>query len=341
MPGKIYPFVPALALMFVVVTGAADAAGPFYEGKTVRIIVGTSPGGGYDTYTRLIARHWGKYIPGNPTLIVENMAGAGGLISANHLYRVAKPDGLTIGHFVGSQFLQQLLGKPGIEFDALKFEYIGVPAQDHNVVGIGKATGITSLEQWLAAKAPIKLGGIAVGDISHDIPKILEVALGLPVQVVSGYKGTAPIRLAFNGGEVAGVSIGWESLKVTWRKELDSGDLIVVVQVTQKPHPDLPNVPLAASFAKTDEGRKLAQVAAQSYGPPARPYILPPGTPKDRVQILRTSFMEAMKDPELLAEANRARLAINPGTGEELEKTIKEIFKVEPALVAKLKEILK
>ena len=114
---------------------AAYSAAPYYEGKTIRIIVGTSPGGGYDTYTRLIARHFSKYIPGTPTIIVDNMPGAGGLLSANHLYQVAKADGLTIGHFVGGQFLQQLLGRPGIEFDARRFEYIGVPAQDHFVLG--------------------------------------------------------------------------------------------------------------------------------------------------------------------------------------------------------------
>ena len=137
------------------------AAAPYYEGKAIRIIVGTSPGGGYDTYTRLIARHYGKYIPGNPTIIVDNMPGAGGTVSANHLFKVAKGDGLTIGHFVGGQFLQQLLGRPGIEFDALKFEYIGVPAQDHFVLGIAKASGVMTIEQWLVLKTPLKFGAIA------------------------------------------------------------------------------------------------------------------------------------------------------------------------------------
>src|SRR6185503_8800176 len=138
------------ALVFLLlVLGARSqlvyGAASFYEGKAIRIIVGTTPGGGYDTYTRVIARHFSKYIPGNPTIIVDNMPGAGGLVSANHLFKVPKPDGLTIGHFVGGQFLQQLLGKPGIEFDALKFEYIGVPAQDNFVLGVAKATGITTV----------------------------------------------------------------------------------------------------------------------------------------------------------------------------------------------------
>ena len=173
----------------------AHSAASFYEGKTIRIIVGTSPGGGYDTYTRLVARHFSKYIPGKPTVVVENMPGAGGLFSANHLFKVAKPDGLTIGHFVGGQFLQQLLGKPGIEFDALRFEYVGVPAQDNFIVGGAKTTGITGVEQWLAAKTAVKFGAIAAGDGTYDIPKVVEVALGLPIQVVSGYKGTGPNSL--------------------------------------------------------------------------------------------------------------------------------------------------
>jgi tripartite-type tricarboxylate transporter receptor subunit TctC len=151
----------ALILLSVIIAAAgqpAYSAAPFYEGKAIRIIVGTAPGGGYDTYTRLIARHSSKHIPGNPTIIVDNMPGAGGLVSANHLFKVAKPDGLTVGHFVGGQFLQQLLGKPGIEFDALKFEYIGVPAQDNFVFGVAKAIGITSMEQWSASKTAVKFG---------------------------------------------------------------------------------------------------------------------------------------------------------------------------------------
>lgn len=339
---------PRLATTFVllsVVLGAscqiAHSAAPFYEEKTIRIIVGTSPGGGYDTYTRLIARHFSKYIPGNPTIVVDNMPGAGGLVSANHLFKVAKPDGLTIGHFVGGQFLQQLLGKPGIEFDALKFEYVGVPAQDHFVFGVAKTTGITSIEQWLASKTPIKFGAIAVGDGTYDVPKVVEAALGLPIQVVSGYKGTAPIRLAFNSGEVAGLSNSWQSFRATWRSELQKGDVIMVVQISAKPHADLPKVPLAMNFAKTDEARKLIQAVAQAHGAAVRPYVLPPGTPKDRVEILRRAFMEAVKDPELLNEAAKANLEINPGSGDELERNVKELLRLEPSLVTRLKEILK
>lgn len=332
-----------VVLSVVLATGGqlAHSAAPFYEGKTIRIIVGTSPGGGYDTYTRLLARHFGKYIPGSPTFVVDNMPGAGGLVSANHLFKVAKPDGLTIGHFVGGQFLQQLLGKSGIEFDALKFEYVGVPAQDNFVFGVAKSTGITSIERWLASKTAIKFGAIAPGDGTYDIPKVVEATLGLPIQVVSGYKGTAPIRLAFNSGEVAGLSNSWQSFRATWRKELETGDVVIVVQISSKPHVDLPKVPLAVNLAKTERARKLIQAVAQAHGAAVRPYVLPPGTPKDRVEILRRAFMEAVRDPELLNEASKARLEINPGSGAELERNVQELLRLEPSLVARLKEILK
>jgi tripartite-type tricarboxylate transporter receptor subunit TctC len=319
----------------------AHSAESFYEGKTIRIIVGTSPGGGYDTYTRLIARHFSKYVPGKPSIIVDNMPGAGGLVSANHLFKVAKPDGLTIGHFVGGQFLQQLLGKPGVEFDALKFEYIGVPAQDDFVFGVAKTTGITDIEHWRASKLGVKFGAIAAGDGTYDTPKVAEVALGLPIQVVSGYKGTAPIRLAFNSGEVDGLSNSWQSFRATWRKELETGELTILLQLSAKPHPDLLKVPLAMNFAKTDEARKLMQAVAQAHGAAVRPYVLPPGTPKDRVEILRRSFMEAVIDPELLKEAAKANLEINPGSGEDLDRNVKELLRLDPALVTRLKEILK
>src|SRR5439155_1114557 len=259
-----------------------------YRGKTVRIIVGASAGGGYDTYSRTIARHMGKHIPGNPGLIVDNMPGAGFLISANYMYKVAKPDGLTIGHFIGGLFLQQLLGKAGVEFDARKFEYIGVPAQDNYMLGVHKSTGITSIEQWLSSKTIIKFGGVGVGSATDDIPKVLGAAIGLPFQLVSGYKGTADVRLAFNSGEINGICNSWESFKATWSKELSAGEVVIVLQNVAKPHPDQPKLPLAINYAKTDEGQKLIRALVHSVGPTARPYVLPPGTPNSRVLELST-----------------------------------------------------
>jgi len=327
--------------LLVGVSAPACAQEPFFKGKTVRIIVGFSPGGGYDTYARLVGRHMGKHLPGSPTVVVDNMPGAGSLISANHIYKVAKPDGLTMAHFIGGLFLQQLLGKPGVEFDSLKYEYVGVPVQDDFAIGISKATGITNIDQWFAAKTPVKFGGTATGSGTDDIPHVLKAALGLPVQVVTGYKGSSDIRLAFNSGEVHGFSNGWQSTKATWSTELESGLMRIVLQVNSKSHPELTQVPLATDFAKTDEARKLLQVITQAHGASVRPFVLPPGIPKERVQALRKAFMESLKDPELLAEAAKAKLDINPLGGEELAKSVAEIFKVDAPVVAKLKEILK
>jgi tripartite-type tricarboxylate transporter receptor subunit TctC len=322
------------------VRGSVDAQ-DFYKGKTIRIVVGFSAGGGFDTYSRTLARHWGKYIPGHPTIIVENMAGAGSLIAANHVYKVAKPDGLTMGHFIGGLFLGQVLGQRGVEFDARKFEYIGAPVTDHVVCAMTKASGITSLERWMASKTPVKLGGTAPGASTPDnASRIFKGALGLPIQLVAGYKGTSDIRLAADSGELAGGCWGWDSISATWRKPLDTGDVVVVMQAAPKPHPDLPKVPLAMSLAKTDEARQLLEVAVHGDSEIVRTYTLPPGTPKDRVQMLRRGFVETLKDPEFLAEAKKAKLGVNPVSGEEIEKTIGGLFKLEPKLLSKLKEIL-
>jgi tripartite-type tricarboxylate transporter receptor subunit TctC len=331
-----------LAILTVFITSAAvQAQEEFYRGKSVRIIVGASAGGGYDTYSRTLARHMGKHIPGNPAIVVDNMPGAGFLISANHMYNVAKPDGLTIGHFIGGLFLQQLLGKPGIEFDARKFEYVGVPAQDNYMLAVHKSTGITNIDQWLSSKTPVKLGGVGVGSATDDIPKVLAAAIGLPMQLVSGYKGTADVRLAFDSQEVLGVCNAWESFKATWRKELDSGEVVLVLQNTAKPHPEHPKLPLAINYAKNEEGQKLIRALVHSVGPTARPYVLPPGTPKDRVQILRKAFMDTIKDPDFVADATKAKLDINPLDGAELEKNVKDVFNLDPKLIPRAKEILK
>jgi tripartite-type tricarboxylate transporter receptor subunit TctC len=313
----------------------------FYKGKTIRIIVGFSAGGGFDTYTRVTARHLGKHIPGNPTIIVENMTGAGSLVAANYIYNIAKPDGLTIGNFIGPLLVQQLLGNPAVKFDAVKFGYIGVPVQDNFMLGISARTGIKSIEEWFKSKKVIKFGGLSPGTPQDDVPKIVEATIGLPIRIVSGYKGTSTIKLAFNSGEVDGVVNSWESFKATWRNEVESGDLVIVLQNIPKRHPELPNVPVAIDFAKTEEARKIIRASLHTLGPTLRPYVLPPGTPKDRVEILRKAFMVTMEDPEFLPETKKAKLDINPLSGAELESNVREVFNLEPSLVAKLKEILK
>lgn len=329
------------AVLLVTFFNTVYAAQPAFEGKTMRIVVGFSAGGGFDTYSRAIARHMSKHIPGHPAIIVENMAGAASIVAANHLYRIAKPDGLTIGNFHGFQILNQVLGAPGIEFDARKFEWLGVPVQDTGACALTKASGVANLDQWKAAKQPVKLGGVGPGDATYGMARVLKEVLGLPVQPIPGYKGTAEIRLAAESGEIAGGCWQWESIKVIWRKALETGEVNVVLQLVTKPHPEIPKVPLAVSLAKTDEARLLLQAAVHDPNSITRPYSLPPGTPKDRVQILQKAFMDTMKDPEFLADAKKAQLDLDPAPAEEVEKTVARFFKLDAAVVAKLREILK
>jgi tripartite-type tricarboxylate transporter receptor subunit TctC len=209
---QFFSFIMAIVIYLVLTPGILLGATPYYEGKTIRIIVGFSAGGGFDIYARVIARHIGKHIPGNPSIIVENMTGAGSLISANYVYKVAKPDGLTIGNFNGGLFLNQVMEQPGIEFDARKFEFIGAAVTEECAYAFTKASGITSIEKWMASKTPLKMGGSAPGTAPDNMIRIAKTALGLPIQIITGYKGTADIRLAAESGEIAGSAWSWYSM---------------------------------------------------------------------------------------------------------------------------------
>ncbi|HEX6769528.1 MAG TPA: tripartite tricarboxylate transporter substrate-binding protein [Candidatus Binatia bacterium] len=335
-------FVIGLVFGGLLAIGApASGQEQFYRGKVVRVIVGFPPGGGYDTYARLIARHMGKYVAGNPTIVVDNMSGAGSMIAANHIFRVAKPDGLTIGHFIGGLFLQQILGKPGIEFDARKFEYIGAPAQDNFILGLHKNAGFTSVQQWIAAKTVVKFGSAGFGAGTDDLTAVARDVMGLPIQLVAGYKGTADIRLAFNNGEILGVTNSWQSTRSTWRNELDGGMLNILVQLSIKSHAELTKYPLPGDLIKTDDGRKIFQAVAQVHGASVRPFVLPPNTPQERVQMLRKAFIDTLADPDFIAEAKKGNIEINPVNGEDLAKSVQSVLQLEPGLVAKLRDILK
>lgn len=318
------------------------AAEEFYRGKVIRIVVGFSAGGGFDTYARSVSRYMGKYIPGHPTIIVENMVGAGSLIAANHIYRVAKPDGLTIGAFNGNQILGQLVEAQGINFDARKMNWVGAPGYNHDLCVLNRQSGIASAEQWLAAKTPLKLGGSAPGTPTDDGPKILKEAINLPMRLVSGYKGTADIRVAVESGEVDGLcGFSWASVRTTWRKAIESEQVVIVLQSAPKAHSDLPKVPLSISFAKTADTRQLIEAGVHQPSSLTYGYSLPPGTPNERVLILRKALSQTLKDQEFLSDARKANLEIAPASGEEIEQNIRELFKTDPKVVAKLKETIK
>jgi tripartite-type tricarboxylate transporter receptor subunit TctC len=319
---------------------AAPADQGFYRGKTIRIIVGFSAGGGFDQYARIISRHMPRHIPGNPTIIVDNMGGAGSRLAANYLYKASTPDGLTIGNFIGSLLLQQILGDQGIEFDGRRFEWLGAPVQDENVCALTKASGVTNLDQWFAAKKPVKLGGEAPGANDSDVPRMLQATLKLPIQLIEGYKGTSFIRIAAESGEVDGGCWTWASIRSTWKKGIDSGQVFPVLQINSKKAADIPQIPNAIDFAKTTESKQLIEAGIHASSAILRAYALPPNTPKERLAILRDAFNATMKDKEFGAEISKSNLEIAPLTGTEVEAIARKLYQVDQSLVARLKEIL-
>lgn len=326
-------------LLSVSHSGAATPDQEFYKGKTIRIIVGFAAGGGFDAYARAVARHMGRHIPGNPVLIVENMTGAGSRIAANYLFR-APADGLIIGNFIGSLVLQQIMGDKGIEFDGRKFEWLGAPVQDETVCALTKASGINSLDDWFAAKKPVKLGGEAPGANDSDAPRVLKAALNLPLQLIEGFKGTSNIRIAAEAGEVDGGCWTWASIRTTWGQGLESGLVKAIVQINPQKAADIPNVPNAIDYAKTAEAKVLIESGVHAPSAILRAYALPPGTPKSRVNLLHNAFNATMKDSEFLAEMKKSKLEINPLTGAEVNGFVRKLFQMDAANVAKIKEVL-
>lgn len=311
----------------------------FYKDKAVRFVVGYSAGGSFDLYSRMIARHFGKHVAGNPTTIVENMTGAGGIIAANFIFNQAKPDGLTIGAWAAPLILQHIMGNEATKFDGRKFGYLGVPSPYDTLCTFNAQSGVKTVEDWAAAKRPMKISSIGPGTSTSDVPKLLQAALGLPMQVVEGYKGGADARVAVEAGEVDGYCGSWQTVKTVWRAAFESGKIKPVLLATLKPNPDLKDVPLAIKYAKSDEARLLLRIADSAHGAQF-PYSVPPGVAKDRLQILQKAFLDALKDPELLAEAKKADLDIDPIDGATTAKTFAGLYDIDPATAAKLKAIL-
>lgn len=329
-----------IAVVLLISLSYSNAQEANFDGKTIRIVVGFSAGGGFDAYARAIARHLGKHLAGKPAVIVDNMPGAGSLIAANHTYNQAKPDGLTIGHFIGGVIVGQLLGNPAAQFDSQKFEWIGAPAKLEAVCALTKTSGVSDFRGWMGAKTPVKLGATGPGSETYDVPRVLQAALSLPMQIVSGYKGTADIRVAAESGEVGGMCWGWEVMKSQWNNALEGGEARVVIQAVPKAEADLPKVPLAIELAKTEAAKQLIQVGIHDQSAILRPFALPPSTPKDIVRTVRRAFQETMKDPQFVAEMKQAKLNIDPLDGAEIEKIVANISKLDANLAAKLREIL-
>ena len=328
-----------VAAVWVTASTIPVQAQDFYKDKTVRLIVGYSPGGSFDLYTRVIARHFPKHVPGNPTTIVENMTGAGGIIAANHLFNRAKPDGLTIGAWAAPLVLQQIMGNDAVQFDARKFGYLGVPSPYDTVCTFNDKSGIANMNDWFAAKRPMKISSIGPGTSTSDIPKLLKAALNLPLEVLDGYKGGADARLAVESGEVDGYCGSWQTVETVWRSAYESGKIRAILQASLEPYSKYKEVPLAISYAKTDLARQLVTVADSAHGAQF-PYSVPPGMTKDRLELLQKAFVDTLKDPELLAEAKKSKLDIEVIDGPTIAKKLGQLYELQPAVIAKLKEVL-
>jgi tripartite-type tricarboxylate transporter receptor subunit TctC len=330
-----------MGLFVTLVLPSPSLAQEFYKAKTITFVLGSSPGGGFDVYTRTIARHIGKHIPGNPSATVDYIQGAGGLIAANQLYNnKSMQDGLTVGLWAGSLVLNQRLGEKGAQFDPAGFSWMGVPVRDSPVCVLTKKSGIGNIQDWFAAKKPVKLGGIGPGSTPSVPPRVLKAALGLPIQLIDGYKGTSEIRLAAEAGELDGGCWNWESIKVTWRTGLDAGEVQIVVQVNPQRHPELPNVPNAIEMAKTESARQLIKIGVHDQSSIFRAYSIPPRVPVDRVKTLQNAFMATMSDPAFLADANQAKLDIYPMSGDQIKQIVDNMLAADAKTLADLKKIL-
>ncbi len=331
------------ALLMLAVTFVVQNPWPVgaqeYKDKTLTIIVGYSPGGSFDLYARVLARYIGRYLPGNPTRIVENMTGAGGMIAANHLYNRVKPDGLTIGAWASPLVLQQIMGNEAAQFDGRRFGYLGIPSEYDTVCTFNQKSGITKMDDWINAKRPQKISTIGPGTSTSDIPKLLKAALNLPMDVIDGYKGGADARLAVESGEVDGYCGSWGTVETVWRGAYESKKIIPVLQATLKPNPKYKQIPVAMSFAKTEESRELLKIADDVHGAQF-PFSVPPGMAKDRLELLQRAFLRSFKDPDLVAEAKKAQLDVGPVDGPTVTKTLTGLYDLKPGTVAKLKDIL-
>ena len=313
-----------------IVEAAVLAARPgeadFYEGKTIRLLVGFSAGGGYDTYGRAIARHIGKHIPGNPTVIVENMTGAGSVIAANYIYNQAKPDGLTLGLWNSNNLLiQALRGNPGIQFSGERYGWIAAPSDGNPVCGVMGFTGLKTWDDLVNASKEgreLKFGATAAfGASLSDVPLLINKFGGTNFKIVSGYRGTSKIRLALEEKEVDVACWGWESMGITARHLLDAegdGKLIPVAMVFPAPGiEEIADLPLMGDVITDEKDRALWDTWAGGYKF-QRPWTTPPGTPEVRIEILRQAFAATMKDPGFLSDAKKAGLYLNPVSGDEV-----------------------
>lgn len=317
----------------------------FYQGKTIRIIVGSDSGGLYDLWARLLAKHMPKHIPGNPNMIVQNMPGAGGLAATNYLYGLTKSDGLTLGMFQAHRYMQQLTGAEEVKFDLRKFNWIGTMEKTEVMFFVRADTPYKSFDDVLKSSEPLRCGATGSTDGTYLLAKIFEETLGAKFNLVVGYQSGNAIDLAMEKGEVicrGMIVTGHFSREpfLTWHKKGFDRHL---VQSGQKRDPRMAEVPtlleLMDKYKTADVSRRVAHVilAGNEYG---RPMVAPPGVPADRVRILREAYAKALKDSQLVEEAKQSKLEIEPASGEELQTLTERVMNQPPEVIEKIKKLV-
>jgi tripartite-type tricarboxylate transporter receptor subunit TctC len=320
------------------------AVASFYRGKTIRFVVGFAAGGSYDLATRLVAKQFSKYMPGNPTVIVENRPGASGLIVANEIYRgVYDRDGTVIGTFNGQLILQQAVGKEGIEFDARRFQWIGSMMDSPNVCAARTDVGIDSFADLVAGKELV-IGSVAVGSTTYDVPAVMKAALGANFRMVPGYGGTANIRTAVESKEVDGMCTQFTDFTSGVAHWFDASPPLakfLVVAADKAPdHPYLRNVPTLTDVARTEEAR-LMLAATTAPIAIAVPYAVAPEVPAERVAALRAAFERVIADNELWADAAKANFEAGPSNAQQVEARVRQVLDSPPAIIEQLKPIIR
>jgi tripartite-type tricarboxylate transporter receptor subunit TctC len=337
--------VAAFALL-ATASAHADEVAEFYKGRQVNVVVGYGPGGGYDIYARLLARHLGRFIPGNPNVIVQNMPGAGSLRAVNYLYRVAPKDGSVIGHFSRNMPLIGLLGgNANAQFDPRRFTWLGSTSSfvnDAYILIVRKDAPVKSIDEARRQDLPaLVLGGTAEGATGADVPVILRDTIGLHVKQVVGYPDSTAIFLAIERGEVNGRTVDLSSVKSVkpdWL-EPNSGYRVLVQFARMTRHPDLPDVPTARELAKNEAARALIELTELPYTL-SRPFAAPPDIPLERANALQRAFLAAHQDAQYLEEAARLRLDVSPIVGSDVLQAIDRISRAPPELLDYIRKLL-
>jgi tripartite-type tricarboxylate transporter receptor subunit TctC len=335
----------SITVLLLAIQAKVQAQEPFYQGKTIRVVVGFTSGGFYDRWSRLLARYVPKHLPGNPEMVVQNMPGAGGLIAANHVYTVAKPDGLTLGMMSYGMYLDQMVGRQEVQYDVRKFHWIGSPEKSDVLVYMRSDAPYKSIEDIQKASTPPKCGSTGTAGTDFILARLLEETLGAKIETVLGYPGGSEIDLAVEKGEVqcrgmtAAPFFGREPF-ISWRKRNFVNVLLYGGVKRDKRIPDTPTIYEIFDKEKTpEESRRVADVILRG-GDFGRPWVMPPNTPPQAVNVMRAAYAKAMADPALLDEAKKGKLEAEYVSGEDLQKLAEKMLSQPPGVVARVKMLL-